>query len=164
MRHEQIFDRDSYARVEMPAVWPIGGQVEPAPVADVAETSAGPEIHSMPTPSCADVPASVGGLIVLSYAGLVGAFALATVGSAHSWYMITISALFLVAFFTVPRIFLGVEPKQGLRPDFDRFMAEGMETLTGHSSGSAALVQMLIVPVSLTLGVLVMAVAVSFAI
>jgi 3-oxoacyl-(acyl-carrier-protein) synthase len=34
-----------------------------------------------------------------------------------------------------------------------------METLTGHSTGGAALVQMLIVPVSLTFGILAMAVA-----
>lgn len=162
MRHEQIFDRDSYTKVEMPAAWPVDGRIAPAPVPDLAETVQ-PEIHTMPTPSAADVPASVGGLIVMSYAALIAAFAIATIGSAHSWYMITISALFLVAFFTVPRIFIGMEPKQGLRPDFDRFMAEGMQTLTGHSSGSAALVQMLIVPVSLTLGVLAMAVAVSFA-
>lgn len=156
MRHEQIRDRDSYTKVDVAAVWPIGGQVAPVPVLEV------PEIHTMPTPSCADVPASVGGMIVMSYAALIGAFAIATVGSAHSWYMITISALFIVAFFTVPRIFLGIEPKQGPRPDFDRFMAEGMQTLTGHCSGGAALVQMLIVPVSLTLGILAMAVAVSF--
>ena len=162
MRHEQILDRDSYTKVDVAAVWPVGGQVVPLPVPDVAQAPA-PEVHAAPTPSCADVPASVGGLIVASYAGLIGAFAVATVGSAHSWYMITISALFVVAFFTVPRIFLGIEPKQGARPDFDRFMAEGMQTLTGHSSGSAALVQMLIVPVSLTLGILAMAVAVSFA-
>jgi hypothetical protein len=158
MRHEQILDRDSYTKVDVAAVWPVGGQIAPLPVPELA-----PEVHVAPTPSCADVPASVGGLIVASYAGLIAAFAVATVGSAHSWYMITISALFVVAFFTVPRIFLGIEPKQGARPDFDRFMAEGMQTLTGHSSGGAALVQMLIVPVSLTLGILAMAVAVSFA-
>jgi len=161
MRHEQIFDRDSYTKVDVAAVWPVDGQVAPAPVPETE--AAQPYIHVAPTPSCADVPASVGGMIVMSYAALIGAFAVATIGSAHSWYMITISALFIVAFFTVPRIFLGMEPKQGARPDFDRFMAEGMETLTGHSSGTAALVQMLIVPVSLTLGILAMAVAVSFA-
>ena len=160
MRHEQILDRDSYTKVDVAAVWPVGGQIAPLPVLEQEQVQ---DIHVAPTPSCADVPASVGGLIVASYAGLIAAFAVATVGSAHSWYMITISALFVVAFFTVPRIILGIEPKQAARPDFDRFMAEGMETLTGHCSGSAALIQMLIVPVSLTLGILAMAVAVSFA-
>ena len=156
MRHEQIFDTDSYTKVDVAAVWPVGGAVAPLPVPEQAPA---PEVYAAPTPSCADVPASVGGLIVASYAGLIAAFAVATVGSAHSWYMITISALFVVAFFAVPRIFLGIEPKQGARPDFDRFMAEGMQTLTGHSSGSAALVQMLIVPVSLTIGVIVIGIA-----
>jgi len=158
MRHEQIFETESYRKVDVAAVWPARTEVAPLPVPEAAAPA---PVHSKPTPSSPDVPVAVGGLIALSYVGLIGAFAVATIGSAHSWYMITISALFLVAFFTVPRIFLGIEPKQGARPDFDRFMAEGMQTLTGHSSGSAALVQMLIVPVSLTLAMLAIAVAVS---
>jgi hypothetical protein len=73
--------------------------------------------------------------------------------------MITISALFLVAYFTVPALFLRQEQKNGRRPSLDRFMRDGIETLTGHSTGGAALVQMLIVPVFLTLGVAVMGIA-----
>ena len=38
-------------------------------------------------------------------------------------------------------------------------MRDGMNTLTGHSTGGAALVQMMIVPVLLTFGVLLMGVA-----
>jgi len=161
MRHQQALEKDSFAKVDVAALWPTGTQVAPLPVPDVDQPAV--QLHTTPTPSCPDVPASVGGLIAASYAALIGAFAVATIGSAHSWYMITISALFVVAFFTVPRIILGMEPKQGVRPDFDRFMAEGMETLTGHSSGGAALVQMLIVPVSLAFGILAIAIAVSFA-
>jgi hypothetical protein len=67
--------------------------------------------------------------------------------------------LFLVAYFTVPWLFLKQEPKTGRRPSLDRFMRDGMETFTGHSTGAAALVQMIIVPVLLTLGVAMMGIA-----
>ena len=159
MRHEQIAARGSYNKVDIAALWPVAPQVAPVPVPDVEEPV---RIPMAPTPAAADVPAGVGVLIVGAYASLVAAFAFATAGSGHSIFMITISALFVVAFFTVPRIFLKVEPKGGHRPSLDRFLAEGMETLTGHSSGGAALVQILIVPVFLTLGALAMGIAASF--
>jgi hypothetical protein len=38
-------------------------------------------------------------------------------------------------------------------------MRDGMDTFTGHSSGGAALIQMLIVPVLLTLGAAGMGIA-----
>lgn len=159
MRHEQIRARDSFTKVDVAAVWPASARVAPLPVIEAEEVAEAPAFS--PTAAAPDVPASAGRLIVGSYAGLLGAFALATVASAYSIYMITISALFLIAYFTVPWLFLRQEPGQGARPSFDRFMREGMETLTGHSTGGAALVQMLIVPVLLTFGVLLMAIAVA---
>jgi hypothetical protein len=160
MRHEQIAASGSYNKIDIAAVWPVAPQVAPVPVPDAVE----PEGRApfAPTPSAPDVPAGVGVMIVASFVSLLAAFAFATVGSAHSIFMITISALFLVAFFTVPRIFLKIEPKSGARPTLERFMAEGMETLTGHSSGRAALIQILIVPVLLTFGALAMGIAASF--
>lgn len=160
MRHDQILKKDSYAKVDIAAVWPVGTQIAPLPVPDVEQ--AAPEEPFMPTPSAPDVPAAVGGLIAASYAALIGAFALATIGSAQSIFAITVSIMFVAIFFAVPRLILGMEPKQGRRPSFDQFMDRGMDTLTGHCSGGAALVQMLIVPLSLTLGTLVIAVAASF--
>jgi hypothetical protein len=157
MRHEQVLARDSYDRVDVAAVWPVGVQVAPLPVPDL-EHGLRAE-HFEPTPSAPDVAAGVGGLIAASYAGLIAAFAVATVGSRESLFMVTISALFVVAFFTVPRLMLGQEPKTGRRPSFERFLADGMETLTGHSTGTAALVQMLIVPVFLTFAILAIGVA-----
>ena len=160
MRHEQIADKGSYKKVDVAAVWPVAPQMAPVPVPDVSETM---QREAMaPTPAAADMPAGVGVLIVAAYASLIGAFAFATVASAHSVFMISISALFVVAFFTVPRIFFNVEPKAARRPSLDRFLAEGMETLTGHNSGRAALVQILIVPVFLTLAALAMGIAASF--
>jgi hypothetical protein len=158
MRHDQIAARDSYTKVDVAAVWPAGAQIAPLPVPDIAERPAA-EQGFAPTPAAPDVPAAVGKLIVASYAGLLGAFAFATVASAYSVYMITISGLFLVAYFTVPWLFLRQEPKGAARPSFERFLREGMDTLTGRSTGGAALVQMLVVPVLLTLGALAMGVA-----
>jgi len=72
--------------------------------------------------------------------------------------MIVIAALFVVMFFSVPRIFLTVEP-DGVRPSLDQFMANGTETLTGHNSGKAALVEILTLPVALTVAILAMGIA-----
>lgn len=160
MRHEQIAARDSYNNVDVAAVWPVVPQMAPLPLPDAEAPQEQKPFVS--TPSAPDVPAGVGVLIVAAYASLVAAFAFATAGTGHSIFMITISALFVVTFFTVPRIILGVEPKNGGRPSLERFLAEGMDTFTGHSSGRAALVQILIVPVFLTLGALAMGIAASF--
>jgi hypothetical protein len=157
MRYEQVRAKDSFTKVDVAAVWPSSPTVAPLPLLDIEEVAEG-RVFS-PTAAAPDLPVAVGKLIVCSYVALLGSFALAMVASAHSIFMITISALFLVAYFTVPWLFFRQEPGQGVRPSFDRFMRDGMETLTGHSTGGAALVQMLIVPVLLTFGVLLMPVA-----
>ena len=156
MRHERALDKGEYSKVEAPTLWTAGAQLAPIPVTEVEERE--PAVQ-MPTPAAPDVPVAVGGMIAVAYAALIGAFALATVGSAESLFAVTISALFLVAFLTVPRIFLAVEPKARKRSSFDRFMLDGIQTLTGHNSGPAALVQMLIVPVLLTFAALAMGIA-----
>ena len=152
MRHEQIHIKDSFDTVDVAAVWPASTQVAPLPIPDIEGTAAQQTFRA--TAAAPDVPASVGSLIAASYAILVGAFALVTTGSKESIFAVAISALFVAIFFTVPRIFLSVEPRDGLRPTLNKFLDHGMETLTGHSSGGAALVQMLIVPVFLTFAVL----------
>ncbi|HEX8654142.1 MAG TPA: hypothetical protein VF693_02820 [Allosphingosinicella sp.] len=55
-------------------------------------------------------------------------------------------------FFAVPKIFLAVEAAPGRRPTLGAFMRDGTATLTGRSGGANALIQMLVVPVLLTLG------------
>ncbi|MEA3052714.1 MAG: hypothetical protein QOG72_1617 [Sphingomonadales bacterium] len=145
MRYEQIAASHSYDRVEAPAVWP-------AEASDSATTF-------MPTPSAPDMPAAAGGMLVASYAALIGAFALVTAGSARSIFAIAICLFFVAMFFAVPRLFLSVEPKQQRRVGLGEFMHGGIQTLTGHCSGGAALVQMMIVPVLLTFGVLLIGIA-----
>ena len=160
MRHEKLRVTDSHEKVDIAAVWPAGAQIAPLPILDIEAPAAS---MAGPAPAAPDVPGAVGVMIVGSYAVLLGTFALGTIGSAYSIYMITISALFLVAYFTVPWLFFRQEPKNGRRPSLDRFMRDGMETLTGHSTGREALVQMLIVPVFLTLGVAAMGITAAIA-
>lgn len=155
MRHEQIADKASYAKVEAPAAWPVTTRIAPAPLPE--DLTAGEAF--LATPSCPDVPAAAGGLIAAAYVGLIATFAVGMAGSGRSIFALVICGLFLTAFLTVPRIFLAVEPGAGPRPSFERFLNEGMATMTGRSSGRDALVQMLIVPVLLTLGAIAMGIA-----
>jgi hypothetical protein len=101
-----------------------------------------------------DVAPGVGGLIVAAFAGLLGVFFAFFARSPEALFAITICAFFVATFFTVPRLFLAVEADPSRRPTLDAFLAKGLDTLTGRSSGRDALVQMLIVPVFLTLGLL----------
>lgn len=103
-----------------------------------------------------DVPAAVGGMIAAAYAALIAALFIATAGSLSSIFAIVIAGLFVVIFFTVPRIFFAVEPMTERRPDLGKFLNRGMDTFTGHATGRAALVQMLVVPVLLTAAILAM--------
>lgn len=109
-----------------------------------------------------DIPASVGGMIAGVYAALIVALYVATAGSLSSIFAIVIAGFFVAVFFAVPRIFFAVEPMAGARPGLGAFLKRGMETLTGHSSGPAALVQMLVVPVFLTFAVLAMGLIAAF--
>ena len=154
MDREQFNANHGYDAIDIAAVWPTSAQLAPFPIPELEPISQLQEFRA--TPAAPDVPATVGGLIAASYAGLVVALAVATVGSAESIFVIVIAALFVIAFFTVPRIFFAVERDSGVRASFDAFLNNGMNTFTGHNSGKAALVQMLIVPVLLTLGVLAM--------
>ena len=154
MESQQFFARHCYDSMDVAAVWPTSPSIAPFPVPEMEPVHQRSEFRA--TPAAPDVPAVVGGLIAASYAGLIAALGVATAGSTESIFVIVIAALFVVAFFTVPRIFFGVERDSGVRTSFGTFLSTGMNTFTGHNSGKAALVQMLIVPIMLTLGVLAM--------
>ena len=161
MYREQLVAKQGYDSMDVAAVWPTSASVAPFPVPEMEPIHQRLDFRA--TPAAPDVPAAVGGLIAASYAGLIAALAVATIGSAESIFVIVIAALFVVAFFTVPRIFFAVERDSGVRASFDDFLNKGMDTLTGHNSGKAALVQMLIVPIMLTLGVLAMGITIATA-
>jgi len=160
MRHERIAAHAALAEADAAAVWPILPQVAPLPIIEI-EQLAEPEAYRS-TPAAPDVPAAVGRLIAGAYAALIAALFIAAAGSRESVFVITICALFIVMFFTVPRLMFRAEADKSIRPSLERFMGEGMETLTGHSSGADALVQMLVVPAFLTIGVLCMAIAAAY--
>jgi hypothetical protein len=156
MRHERI----SQAKIAA-AAWPstLEGLMLAEPSA--AEAVAEPELQTGPTPAAPDIAPGVGGLIVAAYVSLVLVLFTFFTGSLTAMFAVTVAAGFVAIFFAVPRIFLAVEPKAGRRPSLPEFMEKGVNTLTGHSSGREALLQMLIVPVLLTFGLLAMGIAVA---
>ena len=108
-----------------------------------------------------DIPASVGLMLFAAYLALIAALAVATSGPGESRMVLVIAGLFVVAFFAVPHFLFAQEPNGGRRPDLSRFLATGMRTFTGHCTGGAALIQMFVVPVSLTIGMLGIAVVIA---
>jgi len=155
MRHVDVSAQENFTIIDIAAVWPASPQVAPLPLLEPESALATAEFQS--TEAAPDVPAAVGGLIAGAYAMLLATFVLATVGSAESIFAVAIAAFFMLMFFAVPAIFFHIE--SGRRPTFERFLAHGMDTLTGRTSAGAALVQMLIVPVSLTFGVIAIGIA-----
>lgn len=144
------------------SVWPVLGQ-DRRPLSDPrTETlvEAPPFRAEEATP---DVPSSIGMMLFAAYLALVAALAIATSGPGESRMVLVIAGLFVVAFFAVPHYIFAQEPKSGRRPDLNRFLATGMRTFTGHCSGDAALVQMFLVPVALTIGMLAIAVVIALA-
>jgi hypothetical protein len=141
MRHEMLDTQRTDAReIEIAEVWPQVYQ---------AAAAAAP---ALPTPAVPDMPAAVGRLLVGSYALLVATLLAFMARSPLALFSILLAAGFVAIFFAVPRIFFAVEADKSRRPSFDRFMDKGLETLTGRTGGKDALLQMLIVPAFLTLG------------
>ena len=151
MRHERI----AQAKIAA-AAWPTTLEglmlVEPEAPATMPE----PDLQTGPTAAAPDIAPGVGGLIVAAYVSLVLVLFTFFTGSLTAMFMVTVAAGFVAIFFAVPRIFLAIEPKTDRRPSLPEFIDRGMHTLTGHSGGRDALLQMLIVPVLLTLGLFAM--------
>lgn len=156
MRHEQVEAGGGCTEVDIAAVWPTTAALAPVPLNEVE--MAAQDALTFSEPAAPDVPVAVGRMIVIAYGALIAAFMLSMTGSGESTFVILISALFVTIFFTVPRLFFGIEPRIGRRPALARFMSEGIDTLTGHTGSGAALTQILIVPCLLTLAILTMGV------
>lgn len=148
MRHEAI--QHQLDSRDVAAVWPASTQVAPLPLPDTGASE-----FNVDYPGAApDVPAAAGAFLVAVYASLLAILAIGTTGSGKSLLAIVVAAFFLFMFFAVPAVFFGVADEKAERPSFARFMEQGMQTMTGHSSGGAVLVQMLVVPVCLIFGML----------
>jgi hypothetical protein len=112
-----------------------------------------------PAAAMPDLPTGAARLVVSAYAGLIAVLFAFFAGSPLATFSLVICAFFVAMFFAVARTFLAVEADPAVKPTMDRFLRGGIETLTGHCGGRDALVQMLIVPVLLMLGLGAMGVA-----
>ena len=139
MKHEHPRAFRHLDQVDVAAIWPQAADVAPPPLSELAA-------HQSAAP---DVPASVGLLLAGSYAALIGACLLTLGGSAEALFAIVVSGLYVLIYCAVPWLFFRVEADPARRPTLGAFLDRGMDTATGHLSGRAALVQMLIVPVLL---------------
>ena len=137
MRQVELTNPEVFDFVDAPAIAPL---IDP------------PAQHASAAP---DLPKAAGILLLVAYGGLLGAFAV-TIHGARANFAIVISAFYLAMFFAVPALFFRIENERKRRPDLVQFLDRGIETATGHISGSGALVQMLIVPVLLAFGVVAM--------
>lgn len=153
MRHETDFTSNRQA--DELSVWPVLTLERAEP--DVLPAVYDEALALRSAPMMPDVPPSVGYMIFGSYLGLVAALAFATVARGPSALAIAIVLFFVAMFFAVPRIMLAQEAGHDRRPTLESFLARGMVTYTGHSTGAAALIQMLVVPIALTAGVLAIA-------
>lgn len=158
MRHQQFDSKTAAPEAPVAAVWPSFEEVllNRQPHARERPGLDEPASAASPAKAAPDVPAAVGGLVIAAYAALLVVFFAFFAGSPLALFSITICAVFVAVFFTVPRIFFAVEADPSRRPSFARFWHEGIETLTGRTSGKDALIQMLIVPVFLAFGLLTM--------
>lgn len=140
-------------------VWPVLNR-EP-PILAAVPAAVNETLHHRGAEATPDVPSSVGLLLFASYLALIGALFIATAGPGESKFAIAIAGLFVVAFFSVPRLIFAQEPKSVRRPSMEVFLARGLDTYTGKCSGRDALVQMLVVPLALTFCVLSLAVIIA---
>ncbi len=95
--------------------------------------------------------------LILCWTALVGIFALTFWGSPYAMYMVAVSTLTGVAYFALPIVLSRVAPKT-CDVCFVDFLRGQVSTIYGPVSGFEALVQVIMVPASLTLG----AVAIAF--
>ena len=137
MRHEEVRSREAFELVEAPLV------------------TQARDARPQPAAAAPDMPKAAGVFLILAYAALMSAFAI-TIHGARADFAILIGAFYLAMFFGIPALFLGVERDGTRRPDLVQFLDRGIDTATGRISGGEALVQMLIVPALLALGVFAM--------
>ena len=154
MRHQTIQQPHELDALDVAAVWPSSAQVAPLPVADEEDV----HVH-MSEEAAPDMPVAAGIFLVVIYCVLLALLAIGTTGSSKSLMAIVVDAFFLFMFFTIPAAFLGLGNGGKPHPSLARFMEDGMQTLTGHTGGGEALVQMLVVPVCLAFGMLCIAIA-----
>jgi len=156
MRHQTFPQPHELDALDVAAVWPSTAQIAPVPV-----PKSQPAHVSMSEEAAPDMPVAAGLFLVAIYGVLLAMLAIGTTGSGRSLFAIGVDVFFLFMFFTIPAAFLGLGNGGRRHPSLSRFMEDGMQTLTGHTTGGEALVQMLIVPLCLTFGIICIGIAVA---
>ncbi|HEX8308064.1 MAG TPA: hypothetical protein VF645_06550 [Allosphingosinicella sp.] len=157
MRYQPIETKTAGPDAPVAAVWPSFDEAllarQPLEPQRVGLDPARP---FRPAAAAPDVPAAVGRLIVAPYVALLGVFFALFAGSPLAFFSIVVCSVFVGMYFAVPRIFFAVEADRARRPTLSQFLHGGLQTLTGRTGGTDALIQMLIVPVLVTFGLAAM--------
>lgn len=92
-----------------------------------------------------ELPPAIFGAMAALFFGFLGVLA---IGLAEPQLIVPmgVNFAFLTAFFAVPAIFAGVTKDESRSLRWSEFMRKGIDTATGHSSGSEAAVLVLVLP------------------
>lgn len=99
-----------------------------------------------------DVPAAVGWMILGVYALIMSSFLLLFARDMEAGFMVAVSGVYFIVYLGVPVVFFRTEARSG-NVDLKRFLRDGLQTWTGHVGGYEAIVQMLLIPLALTIAV-----------
>jgi len=99
-----------------------------------------------------DVPAAVGWMILGVYALIMSSFLLLFARDMEAGLMVAISGVYFTVYLGVPAVFFRTEARSG-DVDLKRFLKDGINTWTGHVGGAEAIVQILLIPVALTIAI-----------
>lgn len=99
-----------------------------------------------------DVPAAVGWMILGVYALIMSSFLLLFARDMEAGLMVAVSGVYFTVYLGVPTVFFRTEARSG-DIDLKRFLRDGLQTWTGHVGGFEAIVQMLLIPVALTVAI-----------
>ena len=66
--------------------------------------------------------------------------------------MVAVSDLYFTVYLGLPAVFFRTEARSG-DVDLKRFLRDGLQTWTGHVGGFEAIVQILLIPVALTIAI-----------
>jgi hypothetical protein len=99
-----------------------------------------------------DVPAAVGWMILGTYALIVASFLMLFARDMEAGLMAAISAVYFTVYLGVRAMLFRTEARSGAI-DLKRFLRDGLDTWTGHVGGYEAIVQILLIPVALTVAI-----------
>jgi hypothetical protein len=120
---------------------PVVGPADLSVRADVLGEAAAP-----------DVPAAVGWMILGVYALIISSFLLLFARDMEAGLMVAIGGVYFTVYLGVAAVFFRTEARSG-DIDLKHFLKHGLHTWTGHVGGFEAIVQILLIPVALTIAI-----------